>query len=557
MPGRLFDYGVPPQRIRTFLILFALALTAPLVALGVFALRQMAVLEELDVQRRVLQVAQDLAGDVDRELESATVTLSTLATSQALARGDFAGFHAQASRALTRERAAILLVDHTFQQLLNTRAAFGDPLPKTSDIETAQKVFDTKRRQVSDLFMGVVSRQPVINVEVPVFDEEQVRYVLIMALDAARFEHILQSQRLEAQWVTGITDNKGIILARSERHADFVGKPLPPELLRQSRTAQGVFRATNVAGQDILRGTVRSQVAGWLMSATVQLAHIESSRRRGQLFAAAMLATALGLGVVLAYVFATFMARPLQAATTAAAAVGRGEEVAPLKSPLVEANTLTAALSAASSELKRRQEHSAFLMRELAHRSKNQLAVVKGMAIQTARQIANVEQFVQQFDRRIQGLAESQDLMVQQNWQGAWLRDLVGAHLNLFGVGPRAEIEGPALFLSADAVQNIGFALHELATNACKHGALTSPQGRVLVRWRAAKNDGRILLEWVERDGPAVQSPAHQGFGFLVITELVAQALHGAAKIEFPPDGVRWQLEFPPSHVLNKDEALI
>ena len=235
MPARLFNYVVPPQRIRTFLILFALALTSPLVALGVIAMYQMATLEEREIERRVLQVAQDLKGDVDRELESATVTLATLATSHALSRRDFAAFHEQASRALRREKAAILLVDHTFQQLLNTRAAFGASLPKTSDLETAEKVFETKQRQVSGVFMGVVSRQPVINVEVPVFEGEHVRYVLIMALDAARFEHILQSQRLESRWVTGITDNKGIILARSERHADFVGKPLPQELLEKSR----------------------------------------------------------------------------------------------------------------------------------------------------------------------------------------------------------------------------------------------------------------------------------------------------------------------------------
>ena len=556
MPARLFNYVVPPQRIHTFLILFALALTSPLVALGVFALHHMATLEEREIERRVMQVAQDLAGDIDRELENATVTLVTLATSHALAHRDFAAFHEQASRALRREKAAILLVDHTFQQLLNTRAVFGEPLPKTSDIETAQKVFDTKQRQVSDVFMGLVSRQPVINVEVPVLEGDYLRYVLIMALDAVRFEAILQSQRLESRWVTGITDNKGIILARSERHADFVGKPLPQALLEKSRIAQGVFRATNVEGQDVLRGTVRSQIAGWLVSATVQLAHLESSRRRGQVFAAAMLATALGLGVVLAYLFATLMARPLQAAANAATAVGQGEHVAPLASPLVEANTVTAALSAASSELKRRQEHSTFLMRELAHRSKNQLAVVKGMAIQTARQVASVDQFVEQFDQRIQGLAESQDLMVQQNWQGAWLRDLVSAHLRMFGAVPRAHIEGPELFLSADAVQNIGFALHELATNAYKHGALTSQRGRVLVSWRGPSIDGQILLEWVERNGPAVQSPKHQGFGFLVITELVAQALQGAAKLEFSPDGIRWQLEFSATHVLNKDEAL-
>src|SRR6185436_19186041 len=147
-----------------------------------------------------------------------------------------------------------------------------------------------------------------------------------------------------------------------------------------------------------------------------------------------------------------------------------------------------------------RQERSEFLMRELAHRSKNQLAVVKGMALQTARQSGTVDQFVEQFGQRIQGLAESQDLMVRQNWQGAWLRDLVRAHLELFGAGSRAEMQGPELFLNANAVQNIGFALHELATNASKHGALSVPLGRVSVSWQASPHDGRIHFEWVERN---------------------------------------------------------
>ena len=258
-----------------------------------------------------------------------------------------------------------------------------------------------------------------------------------------------------------------------------------------------------------------------------------------------MMGTALALGAALAYLFGGLMARPLDAATIAAAAVGLGKAIEPLRSPLVEANTLTAALSAAASELQLRHEHSAFLMRELAHRSKNQLAVVKGMALQTARQSATVEEFVEQFGQRIQGLAESQDLMLRQNWQGAWLSDLVRAHLDLFGAGPRAEMDGPALFLSANAVQNIGFALHELVTNAYKHGALTSPQGRVLVKWRGPQSDGRVYLEWIERDGPPVHPPEREGFGSLVITELVAQALQGTAKLDFNRDGIHWRLDIP------------
>jgi len=550
MPARLFTNRIPPQRIRTFLILFALALTLPLLGLAIFALNQMASAEEADIERRVMQAAEELAGHIDRELDRITVTLETLATSAALASNDFAAFHRQAIQALKRDRAGILLIDRNYRQLLNTRAVFGTPLPSTSDPETVQRVFDTRQRQVSNLFTGLVSGEPIVNVIVPVLDGDL--YVLAMAVDAKRFERLLQGQRHDAEWITGITDNKGIILARSERHDEFVGKPLPKELLDSSRTAAGVFRANSVAGVQILRASVRSSIAGWLVSATVPVSYVQGSRKRGQLFTIAMVGTALSLGFGLAYIFGGFMARPLDDATNAAEAVGAGKQIEALRSPLVEANTLTGALSAASSELRRRQDHTAFLMRELAHRSKNQLAVVKGMAKQTARQSESVDQFVGQFTQRIQGLAQSQDVMVRQNWQGAWMADLVRVHLDMFGVSSRTQIEGPPLFLSANAVQNIGFALHELATNATKHGALTHPDGRLLVRW--SQVDDRICLEWVERDGPVVQVPARQGFGYLVITELVAQALQGTAKLDYLPDGVCWQLYFPATHALIQPE---
>jgi two-component sensor histidine kinase len=551
MPARLFVNQIPPQRIRTFLFLFGVALTLPLLSIALLAFHQMTSLEEQELERRVQQVALDLAGDIDRELDRAMVSLETLATSPLLAQDDYAAFYRQAASAIGADRAAIILVDASMQQLLNTRAPYGPALPPTSDPETAQRVFATKQRQVSDVFVGVVSRRPVINVEVPVWNGETVRYVLIMALDATRFEQVLKSQRLDEGWITGITDRKGIILTRSERHEDFVGKPLPKELLDASRTAKGVFRATSVAGVEIMRATVRSQVAGWLVSATVPAAMADTTRQQARTFGGAMILTSLVLGGALAYLFGGFMARPLDAATAAAANIGLGKAVEPLQSPLQEANAVTNAMSAAATELRVRQEHTQFLMRELAHRAKNQLAVVRGMAQQTARQSESVQQFVAQFSQRIQGLAESQDLMLRQNWQGAWLGDLVRAHLDLFGAASRATIEGPALFLSADAVQNIGFALHELATNASKHGALVSPGGSIRVSWDGPDVDGRIHIDWKERGGSAVAAPSRHGFGYLVVTKLVAQGLQGNAQLDFEPDGVHWHMDFPMSFVLS------
>ena len=548
MPERIFKAGLPPQRIRTYLILFAAALTLPLLGLAAFALNRMAALEEAETERRVVQVAENLATDIDREIERATTILETLATSLALRRGDFQTFQAQADLALKRTKSAIVLIDETHQQLVDTLREYGSPLPKTADPDTARKVFESKLPQVSNLFRGSISGRPVFNVEVPVLENDKVRYVLIMSFQAAFIADVMKGMSLDPPWITGVTDNNGIIVARSDRHDDYVGKALPAELLQQSRTAKGVFRATSIAGERILRATTRLKTSGWLVSATVPVSFVEAPRRRGQFFSVLLLGTALALGAVLAYVFGGFMTRPLVAATSAAEALGAGKQVQPALSPLAEANALIAQLSDASLELVRRREHAEFLMRELAHRAKNQLAVVKGMALQTAKKTNSVELFVQHFTQRIQGLAESQDLMVRQNWQGAWLSEFVRAQLELFAAGDRAHIEGPALFLNANAVQNIGFALHELATNASKHGALSVPNGRVAVTWSEGR-DKHIHLQWVETNGPLVQTPTRKGFGHLVMTQLVAQALQGTSKLEFCPDGVRWSLDIPSGYV--------
>jgi two-component sensor histidine kinase len=545
---RLWTAHLPAQPIRTYLLLFAFALVVPLFLLGAFALQRMAALEVAEIERRVGQVAQDLAHDIDRELDRAAVILETLATSAALRRNDLQAFHAQAARALRRTKAAIVLIDPSYQQLVDTLKEYGAELPRTADPETARRVIDTKQRQVSNLFRGSISGRPVFNVEVPVLDEAQdVRYVLIMSFQAAHVADLLRHASLGPPWITGVTDNNGIILARSERHDDVVGNPLPAELLEQSRTASGVFRATNVLGEPILRATVRSELAGWLVSATVPVAHVEAPRRRGNLFAALLLGTALVLGSLLAVTFGRLMARPLDQATQAAALLGEGREVPAATSALREANMLIEALSKASLELKARHEHSEFLVRELAHRAKNQLAVVKGIAIQTARRSAAVDDFLPQFSRRLEGLAQSQEVLLRQNWQGAWLADLVRAHLELFGGETQTAIGGPPLFLDAAAVQNLGFAFHELATNASKHGALSDARGRVAVTWAERGAAGGIRIEWAEANGPAAAPPTRHGFGHRVLTELVPRALGGTAVLEFRPEGMRWRLDFPGS----------
>lgn len=193
--------------------------------------------------------------------------------------------------------------------------------------------------------------------------------------------------------------------------------------------------------------------------------------------------------------------------------------------------------------------HRELLMRELAHRSKNQLSVIQGVASQTARHATSIDDFQDVFAKRLQGIAISTDLLVSQQWTGASLRDLVQSQLEPFGTdGDRLACAGPTVILSADEAETIGLALHELATNCVKYGAWSGSAGSVTVNWTFERDDIQptlLHLNWVERGGPAVSPPTRVGFGRRVIERMVAQNLGGSVALSFDVEGVCWTLSAP------------
>lgn len=199
------------------------------------------------------------------------------------------------------------------------------------------------------------------------------------------------------------------------------------------------------------------------------------------------------------------------------------------------------------SEQKQREEHVQFIAHELSHRSKNLLAMVMAIARQTARSAANVEEYQERFAERLAALSDSHDLLVKDQWRGAPFADLIATQLRPFADTGRSRIEaeGPPLVLRPNAVQYLGLAVHELATNASKHGALSDSHGQISIRWAADVKTGTIQLSWRECDGPAVVPPRRRGFGHVVIEQIVPRALNGSGELAFPPDGVTWQFEFP------------
>jgi len=198
---------------------------------------------------------------------------------------------------------------------------------------------------------------------------------------------------------------------------------------------------------------------------------------------------------------------------------------------------------------KRMESRLHLLMCEVSHRAKNMLSLVQAIARQTA--ASKPQHFMACFTERIQAVAANQDLLVRNEWQGVDVEELVRAQLAHFAdlVGSRIAFCGPNLRLNTAAAQAIGLALHELATNAGKYGALVVDAGLVDICWRL---EGDIFaMSWTERNGPPVSRPKRHGFGSTVIASMAKLTVDGEAQLDYAPSGLVWRLTCPAVNALE------
>ena len=209
---------------------------------------------------------------------------------------------------------------------------------------------------------------------------------------------------------------------------------------------------------------------------------------------------------------------------------------------------------------KRADEQRDMLMAELDHRVRNVLAVVQGLASLT---LPRDDEATATYRGRLRALAHAHGLLAETRWVGAGLRRLVEAELAPYrDADGRLGLAGEEVVLEPAAAQALVLAVHELATNAAKHGALSRPGGRVDVAWTttgagAAEEEGgrRLNLVWTETGGPAVAAPERQGFGHLLIERNVRHSLGGRVGLDFRPEGLRCEIEFPLGRGMWVDRA--
>src|SRR5262249_33553089 len=177
-------------------------------------------------------------------------------------------------------------------------------------------------------------------------------------------------------------------------------------------------------------------------------------------------------------------------------------------------------------ERKHAEARQALLTRELHHRTKNLFAVVQAVVSRSFAGKHTVEEAEAAVLDRLHSLAQTHMLLLEREWQGTDLLELVRHEMRPFT--GRGMMSGPTIILSPQAAQNFALALHELATNAAKHGALSVPGGRVIIEWGvdppnvdATSGAGRFSFHWQERDGPPVTKPGRKGFGSTVLERVM------------------------------------
>lgn len=420
--------------------------TLPLIGFSAAIVYQHYRQDQRDAFGRVLQFTRGIQLVLDREMQGIASGLTVLASSDSLAREDFEVFRARTRAFLSQYPGtpSIVIGDRAGRQVFNFAIPAGTPLPPRTQCETRDEVFRTRKPAFSPVFVGSVSKQPIVTVTVPVFRGEDVVYDLSFNPPLEIFQRIIGQQKLSDDWTISIFDQKGINFARVPNPGTTIGARASPTL------------------------------------------------------------------------FAVMFTAPEGQERTVSLTIARAEALHDL------------------------------LISEVNHRVKNTLATVQSLSSQTFRNGANSDAR-EKFDARLVSLGRAHDVLSAKKWEGADVREIIEATMEPFASAApdRIRLSGPAVALSSRSVVMLSMVLHELATNATKYGALSTPGGRVAIDW-ALQGGDKVELFWSESGGPPVEKPDHAGFGSTLIERGFAAQIGGTATLRFDPKGVTCALEFSP-----------
>jgi two-component sensor histidine kinase len=449
--------------------------------------------------QRVLETVRNMRLVLDAEMLRMTGALQVLSLTNSVRDGDFAGFRQIAQGFLDQygEGGAILVADRNGRQVFSSVTTDTTSLPPRNNRAIVDRVFAEKKPVYSNLFVDAVKKRLIVSVEVPVFRDDEMIYDISFSPPIEIFQAMIEQQQPSKDWTISIFDGEGTNFARVPNPQDTVGKRASPSLYAQLfQNPESTVPTISLEGVPLITSLARSSLTGWTVAAGVAESSLVAPLWRNLAITSVMGAVLLMVGLAFAVRMATQIAR--------------GEMLHNL------------------------------LIEELNHRVKNTLAVLQSIATQTFRSASRAER--EKFEGRLGALAEAHNLLSQEKWQGAELREVIARVLRpyLLNTPERMRMSGPQVPLSPRLAVVLAMIVHEIATNAAKYGALSNDTGTVAVDWEILEgSDGRKLrLIWTEAGGPPVTAPVQRGFGSRLIERSTRDQLGGEATVDFLPRGV-------------------
>jgi two-component sensor histidine kinase len=551
------DAPLPPfglSKLSVRLLLLVLLTALPVFAVEAYYELQVREQRRTEIGQQVQQMADLVAGQLDRMIEGAQTVLVTLGQLPAVRERDPAACNDTLIRLAARfpNVDAIGVVGPDGGVVCNSVPR--SPRLSVADRPYFRRALATKSLVVSDLLVGQLSGRKLIAVAQPTLDERgAVETVLTLALDPKVMSDLLDRVPLPEDAIIGVLDSEGRRVASVPYVPPAIGTPLPdPDLFqRLSDQAQGHLVGQGDDGVVRFYGLAHSAAAPDLI-AYVGLARDPMFAKADRLFLRrlALSASAFVLAGVAAFWFGSYaVRRPIMKLRTAMQRVAAGDLSvrAEVASGIEEFAELAATFDQMARKRRHAEEQQRILLRELNHRMKNSFAAVRSIASQTLSHATDPKDFQRAFEGRLAALSRASTLLIAGNWRVADLRAVIEATLEPFRTPDNLRLRGADVTLPSEMTLTLGLVLHELATNAAKYGAFSVPAGRVEIVWarRGEAAESRLILDWSEHDGPPVQEPERRGFGRSLIERSIAYELDGSAELTFAPAGVRCRIEVP------------
>jgi two-component sensor histidine kinase len=543
------------------LVVLVLLVLVPSLALGGITLAELATTYRRSFEQQLEAIARSVAVTLDHTLDVDLALATALASSDHLRRGDIPAFEAEARAAGEALGTWILLVaaGPDYRRLVNTALATGiqpnyGGLALPSEQAPIPRVFATGQPTVTNVGQSILLGRRTALILAPVLRDGTVTHVVAVGFEPRRVAEILARHDLAAPFAATIVDGRGRIIAASTDHERLAGAPaLSWMVAPHGHDGHDLIQGETSSGEEVLASVVPLRRANWLAVVSTP----------ADATAAAILRPILVLGIggflclaaaaALAVAFARRISRPIGQLAEAVSQPDKSSvallQVPPAKMTEVEVLREALIVAAIMTEEQRERERDdaarqQLLTAELSHRVKNALSVVLAALRLTPKH--NHASYFKAVEGRVSALARANTALAESEWRGGDLRSLIDSELGAFqaiGAGPRVTLEGSTIPLAAVAVQPLAIAVHELATNAVKHGALSIPEGHLWVRW-SSEHSGDLVIVWEELNGRS-EPPTRSGFGGRVLDATIRTQLSGTIEREWRPDGLRAIIRLP------------